>query len=319
MDGQASVHCKDRTFEIWNPHSGRLNRLQKRIICQLAEADFNTCRAYNRFGSAYMEIIEPETREQRGNGRVTAQRKQAVVMQTGVRYIWNAICGRLFADKIDPDLTVGEDPAKIIQLRKDLKVYKRQLRDQRPIFIGHNLLWDLCFLHGRCIGSLPECRQFPGYCEGVAVTDRRPQSSPLVPHAPRRVPAVPSVFMALRCVSTSSLLDVDDDSDGAVAGLVGYEVLKLEALSVMTPAPSTEEAKPVGPAKVPPWGSVFWKRYGYKSRAGPFGFIFFTSKRVCCSDFGDGCSLGARWIVQRQDVSKAPRSCSADNKVQAVS
>lgn len=103
-----------------------------------------------------MEIIEVEVGEQRASGRVKAQRKQAVVKQTGLRFLWDAICGRLFADKIDPELVVGEDPAKIIQLRKDLKEYERRLRNQSPIFVGHNLLWDLCFLHTTFVGSLPE-------------------------------------------------------------------------------------------------------------------------------------------------------------------
>jgi poly(A)-specific ribonuclease len=103
-----------------------------------------------------MEVVELEATEQRFSGRAKAQRKQAVVKQTGLRFLWDAICGRLFADKIDPDLIVGEDPVKIIQLKRDLKEYERRLRNQSPIFVGHNLLWDLCFLHSTFVGSLPE-------------------------------------------------------------------------------------------------------------------------------------------------------------------
>ncbi|ROW17510.1 hypothetical protein VPNG_00923 [Cytospora leucostoma] len=145
-----------KPLRIVNPHGGRLNHLQKRLIFQLVETDFKDYRAYSRAGSAYMEIMEVDVKEQRVPGRIKAQRKQAVVKQTGLRFLWDAICGRLFADKIDPDLVVGEDPAKIIQLRKDLKEYERRLRNQSPIFVGHNLLWDLCFLHTTFVGSLPE-------------------------------------------------------------------------------------------------------------------------------------------------------------------
>lgn len=145
-----------KPLRLKNPHGGRLNNLQKRLIHQLVEAEFKDCRAYSRSGSAYMEVVELEAIEQRSSGRVKAQRKQAIVKQTGLRFLWDAICGRLFADKIDPDLIVGEEPARIIQLKKDLKEYERRLRNQSPIFVGHNILWDLCFLHSTFVGSLPE-------------------------------------------------------------------------------------------------------------------------------------------------------------------
>lgn len=145
-----------KPLRIENRHGGRLNNLQKRIIHQIVETDFNDCRAYSRAGSAYMEVMELEVKDLQAAGRVKAERKQAVVKQTGVRFLWDAICARLFADKIDPDLIVGEDPVKIIQLKRDLKEYERQLRNQGPILIGHNILWDLCFLHSTFVGPLPE-------------------------------------------------------------------------------------------------------------------------------------------------------------------
>lgn len=145
-----------KPLRIENPHGGRLNNLQKRLIYQLVEVDFKDCRAYSRAGSAYMEVVESEANEQPASGRIKAMRNQAVVKQTGIRFLWDAICGRLFAHKIDPDLIVGEDPARIIQLKTDLKEYERQLRNQSPVFVGHNILWDLCFLHGTFVGPLPE-------------------------------------------------------------------------------------------------------------------------------------------------------------------
>ena len=143
-------------LKIENPYGGRLNNLQKRLIYQLVETEFMCCRAYSRAGSAYMEVVELDTKENRLAGRVKAQRKQAVIRQTGLRFLWDSICGQLFVDKIDPDLVVGEDPVKIIQLRKDVKEYERRLRNQKPIFVGHNLLWDICFLHNTFVGSLPD-------------------------------------------------------------------------------------------------------------------------------------------------------------------
>ncbi|KAK7730837.1 hypothetical protein SLS53_008915 [Cytospora paraplurivora] len=367
-----------KPLRIVNPHGGRLNNLQKRLIFQLVGTDLKDCRAYSRAGSAYMEIMQVDVKKQRFPGRVKAQRKQAVVKQIGLRFLWDAICGRLFADKIDPDLVVGEDPAKIIQLRKDLKEYERRLRNQNPIFVGHNLLWDLCFLHTTFVGSLPESiddfrailrerlprivdtkylftrgghemlpdqnlaecfaavkaekfpvvRQDPLYSyraprphqagydsymtaivflkksyqlsqakqglEFIAAEDsievlapprprpalamppplgRAPRSSSLSSQAPRRTPALPSSGKASRSVSTGSLLD-----DDAAAELASYVALKPEVSTAKTVGPSTADNEPVGPAKVPDWGGVFWQKYGNKSRVGPFGLVFYTGK-----------------------------------------
>lgn len=372
--------AETKPLRIENPHGGRLNNLQKRLIHQLVKADFKDCRTYSRSGSAYMEVVELEAKEQRFSGRAKAQRKQAVVKQTGLRFLWDAICGRLFADNIDPDLIVGEDPVKIIQLKKDLKEYERRLRNQSPIFVGHNLLWDLCFLHSTFVGTLPEkvedfrtivrerlprivdtkylftrgghemlpdqnlaecfatvktekwpavrpdplhsylkpCPHQAGYdsymtavvfvkksyllsqanqglefiaAEDSTMTTAPSRSSPtltmpppahcplrsssLVSQAPRRVPAIPTALMGARPTRTGSLLD-DDNDDDYVAGLASYAALKPEVSSAKAAVPSTQEITPAGPAKLPAWESIFWKRYGNKSRVGPFGLVFYT-------------------------------------------
>lgn len=118
------------------------------------------------------------------------------------------------------------------------------------------------------------------------------RSPSLAVQAPRRVPAVPSAIMAPRSTRSGSLLDDDDDDESAV-GLASYTALKPEVSSAHTPAssafepepevpstdstvPSMQESKPVGPAKVPAWAGTFWKRYGNKSRVGPFGQLFYT-------------------------------------------
>ncbi|KUI65684.1 Poly(A)-specific ribonuclease PARN [Cytospora mali] len=366
-------------LRIENPHGGRLNNLQKRIIYQLVGVESKGCRAYSRAGSVYMEVVDMEAKDCRGSERLRAQRKQAVVKQTGLRFLWDAICGRLFADKIDPDLVVGEDPVKIIQLSKDLKEYERRLRNQSPVFVGHNLLWDLCFLHNTFVGSLPEKvedfttimrerlprivdtkylftrgghEMLPDQnlteCFAAVNTDKHPvvqpdplysyltprphqagydsymtaivlikksyqllqakqglefipaedypdaivpsrsdptltkgssphllpRPSPLPVQASHHNPTVPSAFMGPRARRTNSLLD-DDDEDGALVGLANYTVLK----PVASTAPSMQETKPVGPAKLPAWGGIFWKRYGNKSRVGPFGLILYTGKQ----------------------------------------
>jgi hypothetical protein len=101
------------------------------------------------------------------------------------------------------------------------------------------------------------------------------RSSFLASQAPRRVPAIPTALMGSRPTRTGSLLDDDNDDDHA-AGLASYAALKPEVSSAKTAVPSTQETKPAGPAEVPAWESIFWKRYGNKSRVGPFGLVFYT-------------------------------------------
>lgn len=102
---------------------------------------------------------------------------------------------------------------------------------------------------------------------------RTPRSASLSSKPLRRTPAVPWSGKAARSVSTGSLLD-----DDAAAELAIYAVLKPEASTVKAVGPATAVDEPVGPAKVPGWGGVFWQKYGNKSRVGPFGLVFYTGK-----------------------------------------
>ena len=83
--------------------------------------------------------------------------------------------------------------------------------------------------------------------------------------------------MLPRSVSTGSLLDDAGDED-AVANLASYTALRPEASSARSTVESTEESTDIGPAKIPDWDGIFWKRYGNKSRVGPFGLVLCTGK-----------------------------------------
>lgn len=145
-------------IEVYGPHKGRLNSLQKRLIHQIVEDQLENCRAYPRNGGTYMEISKLDGPGE-GPHHIDVNhkyRKQAVAKQTGARLLWDAICGKPFADKIDSALIFRENSVEAMQLDITLKKYERQLRNQQPIFVGHNLFWDLCFLHSMFVGPLPE-------------------------------------------------------------------------------------------------------------------------------------------------------------------
>lgn len=93
------------------------------------------------------------------NSFENTERHAAVSKLIGARFLWDAICGRPFAAMIDTRLIVGEDLAKFVQMKAELKEYERRLQNRSPVVIGHNILMDLCFLHSSFVEPLPESLQ----------------------------------------------------------------------------------------------------------------------------------------------------------------
>lgn len=71
-----------------------------------------------------------------------------------------ALVGGDFAKSIDPQwLVTGKGKASLAnmasKLAQDLKQYEAALKAQPPILVGHNQLFDLCFIFQTFIGPLP--------------------------------------------------------------------------------------------------------------------------------------------------------------------
>lgn len=165
MESRIQAWLTDQVFEekpsksliLQNPYQGRFRPIQKRLIHQLVETRFLGYRAHNKNGNMYMEIRLRNPNEDSKAGRYNlAKRRQAVAKQTGARYLWEALRGGKFAIKIDPDLIVGENPEMINALRQSLLECESRLKKCRPVIVGHNMLWDLCFLFKTFVGPLPE-------------------------------------------------------------------------------------------------------------------------------------------------------------------
>lgn len=148
---------RSNTLKLENPYEGRFHRFQKRLIHQLVETKFSGHRAYSKNGSRYMEITrrDPEA-DTNARGRAMDKRLKAIARQTGFRHIWDALCGGHFTSLIDAELIVGNDAELTVALRKSFWECETRLREKRPIVVGHNMLWDLCFLFRTFQGRLPE-------------------------------------------------------------------------------------------------------------------------------------------------------------------
>lgn len=77
--------------------------------------------------------------------------KKTVAYQYGFTHVWCALIGQEFVSKIDLEL-VGGTPQMLMELLQ----YEQRIQQNRPIIIGHNMLWDLCFLMNTFSGVLPD-------------------------------------------------------------------------------------------------------------------------------------------------------------------
>lgn len=151
------VGSQPEPLRVYSPLDHRLNGLQKRLVHQLLQDRYPQFRAVSRQGGAYMEIFDSTS--QTPDSEVVLQRLQAISKQTGARILWDAICGQPFARTIDTRVIAGDDPVKFMQLRTELNGYESRLRNRSPVMIGHNILMDLCFLHCKFVGPMPNSLQ----------------------------------------------------------------------------------------------------------------------------------------------------------------
>lgn len=145
-----------RPLIIRNPYGGRFHRFQKHLIHQLVGTEFPDYNAHSRDGSRCIEITPRPILELKTDRYAKEQRRQAVAKQIGFSHVWDALTGQAFARKIDKDLIVGQCPQKEIELIGELFEYEQRIKTNKPIIVGHNMLWDLCFLFNTFIGRLPD-------------------------------------------------------------------------------------------------------------------------------------------------------------------
>lgn len=131
-------------LRLTNPYHGRFHRFQKQLVRQLVQTEFPGYKVQGRDGSLHLEV----TRDLGPNPYTKGLRRTAVAKQYGFTHVWAALTGQSFAAKIDQGL-VATPP-------NELSAYEQRIQSNRPVIVGHNMLWDLCFLVQAFEGQLPD-------------------------------------------------------------------------------------------------------------------------------------------------------------------
>ncbi|KAK0722799.1 ribonuclease H-like domain-containing protein [Lasiosphaeria miniovina] len=144
---------------ISNPYGGRMTSLQIKLIYQLVETEFRMCRAFTRNNNELMQVIELEVEsDQRYWKQRLDRRQEALARQTAFRYIVEALTGGEFANEIDAVLSLGWPVGAnggLPGVRERLRALEARLKRRPPVLVGHNQLYDLCFLYQAFVGPLP--------------------------------------------------------------------------------------------------------------------------------------------------------------------
>lgn len=118
-------------------------------------------------GCQYVPLYQKDTTS---SGSNNGQKKieqlktfnQRIALQSGVRFIFEALCGGDLAG-IDPmwSYTGDEngqsnttDSSRAV-LEAELAAVTKELKEKHRVIVGHNLFTDLCFLYKTFIGDLP--------------------------------------------------------------------------------------------------------------------------------------------------------------------
>lgn len=83
-----------------------------------------------------------------------------------MRFLFQALRGAEFVDEpLAKLVSSSSDPEVTTACLDRLKTIEAKLKANRPVFVGHNLLTDLAFLHKTFVGELPE--KVESFCELV--------------------------------------------------------------------------------------------------------------------------------------------------------
>ncbi|OIW33380.1 CAF1-domain-containing protein [Coniochaeta ligniaria NRRL 30616] len=146
---------------ITNPYGGKLNALQVRMIRELVNDQYAECRAFPRGDRDFMQVvIRDPAREAQDRARVLAEKMDAVARQKGFSFVIEALMGAPFAEAFPVDYIIDDKAAdrdvEIRRARDHLKRLQSKLIREQPILIGHNSLYDLCFMYRSFYAPLPD-------------------------------------------------------------------------------------------------------------------------------------------------------------------
>ncbi|KAH9429973.1 hypothetical protein MCOR02_009695 [Pyricularia oryzae] len=154
-------------LNIENPGGESLTNLQRRLVYQILESEFShdCLRAVPKCKNDFMQITQKgiNAAEETAILQRMIERKAAIREQTGFRFVFEALVGGDFADEIDIGLLLTPEEYHIkgsaADLRARLLAIEAKAKENSRVIVGHNSLFDLCFIYNSFIGTLPTSLQ----------------------------------------------------------------------------------------------------------------------------------------------------------------
>ncbi|KAK3692921.1 ribonuclease H-like domain-containing protein [Podospora appendiculata] len=131
------------------------------LVKSLAAVELKDCRVWRYQDHVAIQQLDSMSREwQERSGRKLDENIKASSKQSAFRFIIEALVRNDFAEDITPQLLKGNKTAPQFGDQPGaawnyLKSLEQKIKKSRPIIIGHNQFYDLCFIYERFIGSLP--------------------------------------------------------------------------------------------------------------------------------------------------------------------
>lgn len=147
-------------LNLSNPYGGRLTGFQIQLVHHLTEVEFPRCKAQPKHDDMFVQVTLADVEEkEKFKQRQFQERKEAIIRQTGFRYLIDAITGNLFTEDLRTEWMVEDDcddlGRRAGEIRAVLAKCETKLTARPPVVVGHNQLHDLCFIYQSFIGDLP--------------------------------------------------------------------------------------------------------------------------------------------------------------------
>ncbi|KAI6380264.1 hypothetical protein MCOR25_001693 [Pyricularia grisea] len=154
-------------LNIENPGGENLSNLQRRLVYQILESEFshNCLRAVPKCNNGFMQITQKgiDAAEETAILQRMSERKAAIREQTGFRFVFEALIGGDFADEINLGLILTPEEYQTkgaaTDTRAKLRAIEAKAKERTRVIVGHNSLFDLCFMYRSFIGTLPTSLQ----------------------------------------------------------------------------------------------------------------------------------------------------------------
>jgi poly(A)-specific ribonuclease len=139
-----------------------ITRFEKRLVHQLVRAEFPELVSMGRQDCVKIIPLDPE-REAENMRRIKNRVKEAIVRQSGFRWIFEALVKGGDIDSFDPLYVARTTGVVVTADAHDIRDrYDRaieRLKSKQPVLVGHNMFTDIVYLYRTFVGTLPDTLQ----------------------------------------------------------------------------------------------------------------------------------------------------------------